>query len=36
MMTADDARRIRELCEEDLVGGGDVAAQFSALEEHRA
>jgi hypothetical protein len=34
MMTADDARRIRELCEEHLVGGGDVAAQFSALEAH--
>ena len=32
MMTADDARRIRELCEEYLVPEGDVSAQFSALK----
>jgi hypothetical protein len=32
MMTADDARCIRELCEEHLVPGEDVAAQFSELK----
>ena len=32
MMSADDARRIRELCEEYLVPEGDVSAQLSALK----